>query len=153
VATAAPGAGIVLAGPGEPSPVDRRRIEQAGARWTGWLDAEAKRRAFAAAGVVALPSLSEGLPVTLLEAMAHGRAIVATRVGGMPEVLTDGEDARLVAPGDGPALVAALVALLDDPGERDRLGAAARRRAERLNADEVSGRLEALYAELLGPTA
>jgi glycosyltransferase involved in cell wall biosynthesis len=153
VAAAAPGAPIVLAGPGEPARVERGRIEEAGAHWAGWLDAEAKRRAFAAAGVVAFPSISEGLPVTLLEAMANGRAIVATRVGGMPEVLTDGADARLVAPGDAPALVAAIVALLGDGRERDRLGAAARRRAERLNADEVSGRLEALYAELLDPMA
>jgi glycosyltransferase involved in cell wall biosynthesis len=146
----APEADVVLAGPGEPTADEAAALRGAGARWAGWLGPEDKRDAFVRAAVVVFPSLSEGLPVALLEAMAHGRAIVATRVGGMPEVLTDGADARLVPPGDGDALAGAVASLLADPVERDRLGAAARERAERLNADEVAGRLGALYRGLLG---
>ena len=80
------------------------------------------------------PSRSEGLPVSLLEALANGRAIVATSVGGMPEVLTDGVDALLVPGGDAPALADAVCALSGDrrparaPGRgRARTGAAAQR--------------------------
>jgi glycosyltransferase involved in cell wall biosynthesis len=145
-----PAAEVVLAGPGEPDAAQRMAIRAAGARWAGWLGPQAKAEALRAAAVVVLPSLSEGLPVALLEAMAHGRAIVASSVGGIPELLSDGQDARLVAPGDERALAGSVAGLLDDPAELDRLGAAARRRAERLNTDEVPGRLDDLYRGLLG---
>jgi glycosyltransferase involved in cell wall biosynthesis len=84
----------------------------------------------------------------LLEAMSWGCAIVATRVGGVPEILTDGEDSLLVQPGDPDELERALVRLAGDARLRARLGAAARARAERLNSDEVCGRLDAVYREL-----
>ena len=79
----------------------------------------------AAADVFAMPSLSEGLPLALLEAMFAGRAIVASNVGGIPEVIRDGVQGLLVPPGDAAALAAALARLLGDPGERTRLGSAA----------------------------
>ena len=86
--------------------------------------------------------------MVLLEAMAHGAAIVATAVGGIPDALTDGVDARLVAPDDPEALSAAILALAGAPEERRRLGAAARERVERLDRTEVFDRLAALYGEL-----
>lgn len=134
---------VVLAGPGEaPGGVD--------ARWRGWLDEQTKDSELRAADIVVFPSLSEGLPVALLEAMAHARAIVATRVGGMPEVLEDGVEAVFVPPRDPEALAAALRDLAADAERRAALGAAARARAGRLNDDEVCGRLDRLYRELLG---
>ncbi len=149
LARTVPDVEVVLAGPGAPSPAEARVIGAAGARWAGWLGPAAKARALGEAGVVVFPSVSEGLPVALLEAMAHGRAIVATRVGGMPDVLTDGEDARLIAPSDPAALAAALARLSADGPERTRLGAAARARALRLTAAEVTGRLAVIYQEVL----
>ena len=83
----------------------------------------------AAADVYAMPSLSEGLPLALLEAMAAGRAVVASRVGGIPEVASDGEHALLVPAGDHDALAAALLRVLDDDALRERLAAAAHARA------------------------
>ncbi len=80
-----------------------------------------------AAAMVCLPSEAEALPMSVLEAMAAGRAVAATRVGGVPEAVSDGETGVLVAPGDPQALAAALGRVRDDA---QRMGAAGRRRAE-----------------------
>lgn len=73
-----------------------------------------------------MPSLHEGLPYTLLEAMALGRPIIASRVGGLAEVLEDGRSALLVPPGDVPALASALLHLTGNSTLQDSLGANAR---------------------------
>jgi glycosyltransferase involved in cell wall biosynthesis len=75
--------------------------------------------------VYAQPSLSEGMSIALLEACASGLAIVATRVGGNPDIITDGRNGMLVPANDGRALRAALDGLLGDAERRARLGAAA----------------------------
>jgi len=82
----------------------------------------------AAADVVALPSLQEGLGVAALEAMAAGRPVVASRVGGLAEAVVHEETGLLVPPGDPTALATALARLARDPGLRARLGAAGRER-------------------------
>jgi len=69
-----------------------------------------------------LPSLSEGQPLALLEAGANGRCIVASRVGGVPEILTDRENALLVEPGSADLLAQALAHLIANRSERERLG-------------------------------
>lgn len=139
-----------LGGPGDPpAALSALEARAPNVRWLGWLDEEGKREAFRRCGLFVLPSLSEGLPVALLEAMAWGRPIVATRVGGVPDVVTDGVEAKIVPPGDPAALADAIGRLMRDPDERQRLGRAARRRALSLNEDEVCGRLDALYRELV----
>jgi len=82
----------------------------------------------AAADIVALPSLQEGLGVAALEAMAAGRPVVASRVGGLAEAVVHEETGLLVPPGDPTALAAALARLARDPDLRARLGAAGRAR-------------------------
>jgi glycosyltransferase involved in cell wall biosynthesis len=84
----------------------------------------------AAADVFVLSSRSEGMPVSVLEAMAAGLPIVASRVGGVPEQIADGETGLLVEPRDADELAAALTRLTQDADLRIRLGAAARTRAE-----------------------
>jgi glycosyltransferase involved in cell wall biosynthesis len=84
----------------------------------------------AAADVFVLSSRSEGLPLSILEAMAAGLPVVATNVGGVPELVVEGETGFLVPPGDPQALAVALERLLGDSALRRRLGAAGRRRAE-----------------------
>ena len=150
VAPELPDTPFVLAGPGEPpSSLDAMAAGAGNVTWAGWLDEEAKAAQLAHCAVFVLPSLSEGLPVALLEAMAWGRAIVATRVGGVPEVVDDGVEALVVPPGDPAAIAIAVRRLLADRDERRRLGEAARARAASLNQVEVCDRLDALYQEVL----
>ena len=82
------------------------------------------------AWVFALSSASEASPNVILEAMATSLPVVATRVGGIPDLVTDGETGRLVPPGDPAALRTALTSLLCDAALRNRMGVAGRRRAQ-----------------------
>lgn len=100
--------------------------------------------------IVVLPSVSEGLPFTILEAMALGRPVVATKVGGTAEVVEHECSGLLVPSRDVGALVGALARLLDDPGEAARLGARARDRVrEHFTQERMIGSLMALYDRLL----
>ena len=99
--------------------------------------------------VLAMPSLYEGMPVSLLEAMAVGVPVVATRVGGVPELVTSGHDGVLVAPGDPSALAAALEDLLRDPSRRAALTAAASSTVTRFSLAESARRTRAVYDEAI----
>lgn len=104
--------------------------------------------------VVALPSWTEGLPVVALEAMAQRRAVVATPVGGTPEVVADGETGLLVPPRDPSALAGAIRKLLADPDRRSRMGEAGYRRAKELfSADAMTRRVLAVYDRVSSPRA
>lgn len=145
-----PEASVTLAGPGElPASARRAVADDARVRWRGWLDDADKAQALARARVVVLPSTSEGLPIALLEAMAHGKGIVATRVGGIPDVITDGREGLLVAPGDADALATAVAALMADPERSRRLGRCALARSRSHAPDVVMDRLDTIYRELL----
>ncbi|MGD9737114.1 MAG: glycosyltransferase family 4 protein [Solirubrobacterales bacterium] len=141
---------LTLAGPGEP-PADAAALLAAEPRleWAGWLGPGEKDALLRGAECFVMPSLSEGMPMALLEAMAYGMAIVATRAGGIPELVEDGVTGLLVEPGDPEALAAALDRLAADPELRRRLAAAARERAQTLDADEVAARLGRIYDALL----
>ncbi len=84
----------------------------------------------AGADVFVLPSFAEGVPVSLMEAMASGLPVVATRVGGVAELVDDGRSGLLVAPGDGDGLARAVGALLADASARTDMGRAGRARVE-----------------------
>jgi glycosyltransferase involved in cell wall biosynthesis len=95
------------------------------------------------------PSLWEGLPLALLKAMGAGLPVVATRVSGSQEVIVDGVNGCLVAPGDPEALARAILALYRQPETRRRLGDAARRTvAEQYSLAAMLARLEELYLDL-----
>lgn len=88
-------------------------------------------RLLSQADLFVLSSHTEGLPVALLEAMGAGVAVVATAVGGVPEVVTDREHGLLAPPGDSASLAAAIEQLLTQPDQRQRLAAAGRERVVR----------------------
>jgi glycosyltransferase involved in cell wall biosynthesis len=100
--------------------------------------------------VFVLPSDIEGMSNALLEAMAAGRPVVATDVGGNPEVVVDGETGFLVPPGDGERMAAAIVKLLESPDMAEEMGAAGRRRVtEQYRVEIMVRRIENLYDSLL----
>jgi glycosyltransferase involved in cell wall biosynthesis len=101
-----------------------------------------------AADIFVHPSRSEGLPLALLEAMAHGLPVVATHVGGIPEVARDGETAYLVAPGDPSALAAAIRRLTQSSTAAASLADAGRARIEAdFSIEAMASRYRALYLE------
>jgi glycosyltransferase involved in cell wall biosynthesis len=101
--------------------------------------------------LLVLPSWTEGLPGVVLEAMARSRAVVATPVGGTPEVVADGETGLLVPPRDPDALADAVSRLLADPELRRRMGEAGRRRvAEHFTAESMTRRVLEIYDEVAG---
>jgi glycosyltransferase involved in cell wall biosynthesis len=122
-------------------------------RLVGALDRDAVAAAMAAADIVVVPSIVDragnvdGLPNALLEAMAAGRAVIASRVAGIPDVVTDGVDGILVAEKDVAGLAAAMTRLAGEPALRRRLGDAARATVtRRLSWDRAALTFEESYA-------
>ncbi|HEX7044861.1 MAG TPA: glycosyltransferase family 4 protein [Burkholderiales bacterium] len=112
----------------------------------GWISGERKHRALAGATVFVLPSYVEGLPVALVEAMAAGLPVVATRVGGIPSVVKTEENGFVVEPGDIDALATALARVLRDAPLQRRMGARSRITIERdFCPEKVIAQIEALY--------
>jgi glycosyltransferase involved in cell wall biosynthesis len=99
--------------------------------------------------VFTLSSRYEGLPIALLEAMATGIACVATSVGGVPEVITDGAEGLLVPPQDPEALAAALRKLLEDPGLRSAMGLRAAGRASTFDLAPAVQRMQEIYEDVV----
>jgi glycosyltransferase involved in cell wall biosynthesis len=105
---------------------------------------------FSAFDVFVLPSGNEGTPVTAIEALAGGCPVVATRVGGVPDVVRDGEDGFLVAPGAVEELADRLERLAGDPELRERMGGAGRGRVlPRYSVERLIDDVDRLYRELL----
>jgi glycosyltransferase involved in cell wall biosynthesis len=96
-----------------------------------------------------LPSLHEGLSLALIEAMFLGKPAVVTSVGGLPEVVRDGEEGFLVPPADPVALARQIISLLSDPTLLESFGLQARRRAEVFQIGSAIERIENVYGELL----
>jgi glycosyltransferase involved in cell wall biosynthesis len=141
--TAAAGMKLVVAGDGP------LRASVPGA--LGFVPHERLQELYARAALVACPSRREGFGVACLEAMAHGRPVVATDVGGLRDLVVDGETGLVVRPRDPVALRAALERLLADRDLRRRLGAEGRRRAqERFSWTAVTDATLDAYADAVG---
>ncbi len=115
--------------------------------FTGWVP-DAAESTLPDLDVFFQPSLWEAMSVVVLEAMAAGKPIVATRVGETPEILEDGVDALLVERGDIGGMAAALGRLIDDPCLRSRLGRAARQKSERFTVANMTRAYERVYLGL-----
>ena len=147
VAARAPSARLVIAGDGPERPALQQRVEALGlaraVRFAGWrTDLPALYATFDA---VVLSSRNEGTPIAVIEAMAAGRPVVATSVGGVPDVVADGKTGMLVPPGDSRKLVDALIALVDGPALRRSLGAAGRQAVERYRSERLVEDIFDLY--------
>lgn len=115
---------FVLAGDGDLERASKR-VTQLGVAnhvtLTGWIDGEQKEQALATATVLVLPSYFEGFPVCILEAMAHRVAVVASAVGGIPDVLEGGRCGRLIEPGSPEVIAAGISELLVDDEKRHEM--------------------------------
>jgi glycosyltransferase involved in cell wall biosynthesis len=102
--------------------------------------------------IFVLPSLSEGIPMALLEAMAASRAVVASRVGGIPEIVEDGFEGFLVEPMDVNSLAGRCRRLIESPEVARKMGEQARTRVERdFSATTMADRVASIYKELVTP--
>jgi glycosyltransferase involved in cell wall biosynthesis len=142
----------VLAGDG---PVDDYRREAAAlglagrVTMPGWLGEAETRALCAASDVLVLPSHSEGMAMAVIEGLAHGLAVVTTRVGAHEEAITDGATGIFVPVGDPAALATALARLVSNPDERARLGAHGRALfLSRFSIDGYMRRLDGVYDSL-----
>ena len=146
-----PEARLVIVGTGPQEEQLRSAVRSLGiedsVRLTGSRDDVAEL--LAAFDVFAMSSRHEGLPIALLEAMASGLPVVATRVGGIPEVVDDGVNGLLVPPGDAGMLAAAIGKLLDDRALRVDLGAQATSTSDRFDLTKAMRRTEAIYDAVL----
>jgi glycosyltransferase involved in cell wall biosynthesis len=137
---------LVVAGDG---PL-RTRIPNA----LGFVPPDELGRLYGRAAVVACPSYREGFPLVCVEAMAHARPIVASAVGGLVDLVVDGDTGFLVPPGDRAGLRRALETLLEDRGLRRRMGEAGRARIARLCSwDRIAAATLAAYADAVRPRA
>ena len=97
--------------------------------YLGWISGLDKEQALNDSSIFVLPSYYEGMPVTVLEAMAHGCLVVATKVGGVPTMIEDNETGLLISPKSEEELLNALIKALSDEDYRRKLGAAGYREA------------------------
>ena len=115
----------------------------------GWVGPDQKAAELMRASIFTLPSHDEGLPMAMLEAMAAGKAIVVTSVGGIPQAVTDGENGLLTPPNDAIRLAASFKRLFADDSLRKKLAANARATiAERFSTEIVMAKLSDIYTAL-----
>jgi glycosyltransferase involved in cell wall biosynthesis len=144
---------LVAAGVGEERGALERRVGELGVadrvRFVGKVAHDEVGWVMAAGDLFVLPSLSEGLPTVICEAMNVGRAVVATAVDGTPEIVRDGVTGLLVPPSDPPALATAIARVLDEPGLAERMGDEALRIGrEEYTWEANARRMSAIYASL-----
>lgn len=141
-----PTARLVLVGDG-PERADLERAAGERVEFRGALSRDEALRTVAGAEAALLSSDWENLPHSAVEALSVGVPVVSTAVGGVPEVVRDGENGLLVPPGRPEELAAAMRRVLEEPGLRARLAAQAKPSVEAISSEAIYGRLEALLAE------
>ncbi len=146
------GVSLLVAGDGPDREALEAQASCARSRWDGCASSGRSRgsdvlRLFSAADAVLLSSAWENFPHTVVEALAVGTPVVATSVGGVPEVVRDGENGLLVPPGDVDALAAAIRRIAGDEQLRESLAAAAAPSVAAYAPDALLGRIEARLDE------
>lgn len=118
------------------------------AQYQGWVNGEKKEKLLNLADAYILPSYNEGLPISILEAMSYGLPTISTRVGGIPEIITDGVNGYLIIPGDKDAIYASIKKLLDNPELAKQMGAKSQERVKEHLPAFVEKQLHDLYESL-----
>ena len=145
------GVALVIAGDGDERAGLERRVSELAlgdrVRFLGPVARGSVLELFSAADAAVLSSAWENFPHTAVEALAVGTPVIATAVGGVPEVVTDGENGLLVPPGDPEALAAAIRRFVSDDALRSRTRAAAAASVERFSPERIFATLEGVLSE------
>ncbi len=148
---------LVVGGDGDRVALHQRAIDMGVANMLelpGWLTREQVEQELVRANIFVLPSYQEGLPMALLEAMAYSCAVIATAVGGIPQLVTSGVNGLLIAPGDTDGLAASLRRLLDDQVLCEHMGQQARATIEAgFSSAAMTRQLAGLYDSLVAVPA
>lgn len=115
----------------------------------GWVAGEAKISLMNNCDVCILPSYVEGLPITILEAMANAKAIIASNVGGIPEIVEDGKSGILHSPGDKDAIYCAIKHFIDTPSDIESFGFVGKNKVTGFYPEAVKESLIRLYSKIL----
>lgn len=146
-----PDAKLVIGGNGQIAEAGRLLCEHGVSdqvQLAGWVGPDEKAALLKSSSIYILPSYNEGLPMSVLEAMAAGLAVITTRVGGIPELITDESDGLLIDAGDRQAMAKALSKLLTDRSLRQRIAQAGRSRVlSRYSDKAILPLLHRIYAE------
>ena len=118
-------------------------------RFVGWVQQETKIRYLQDSDVYILPSYSEGLPVSVLEAMAYGKPVISTNVGGIPEIVKHKENGFLIQPGNLAEIHQSMQYFMDNPRDIEKYGAISAKIVEKHLPDSVVSQLEEIYNEML----
>ena len=116
----------------------------------GWVSGKDKIKLFNIADAYILPSYHEGLPISILEAMSYSLPIISTNVGGIPEILKDGENGFLITPGDKDAMYHAIHSLMNSREICGRMGEESKKKVQEHLPRYVENQLSELYENLLG---
>ena len=123
---------------------------EASCEFLGWVSGKERERLFQESSIFCLPSEAEGMPMSILEAMAHGLATIATPVGGIPEIIDDGTNGLIMQVGGYEHLAELIGRLLDNPDLAERIARQGRQTVvEHFNQDACIEKLERLYGSLL----
>lgn len=115
----------------------------------GWVSGEKKRKCFEWAHIFVLPSYFEGLPISILESMSYGMPIISTPVGGIPEIVKNNLNGKLVSPGNKEELWIAIKTFIDNPNLISEYGEKSLKIIKPYTPKEVIGQLREIYNELL----
>ena len=119
--------------------------------FAGWVKGKQKRELLQNSRILLLPSRHEGMPMSILEAMAFGEAVISTRVGGIPEAVADGESGFLIEPDEEETLYQAMRRLLDEPKLAEQMGHCGREIVrQKFDLEQIHRQLYALYRKILG---
>jgi len=119
----------------------------------GWPH-DAVMAAWRRCSLALLPSIvADSCPTVAIEAMSMSKPVIASRIGGIPDMVVDGQTGCLVSPGDPRELRDAIRGLLADPVRRERMGSVAEQHAEAFQAASVVARIESAYQEVLGESS
>ncbi|MFN9645799.1 MAG: glycosyltransferase family 4 protein [Cyanobacteriota bacterium] len=153
VLAALPQTRLALVGDGPYRSQLERLFEGTATTFVGYLAGEDLASAYASGDAFLFPSSTETLGLVLLEAMAAGCPVVGANRGGIPDIVSHGENGCLYDPDDPPSLIEAVHTLLGDPEARCTLRASARAEAERWNWASATAQLQGYYASVLTPRA